>query len=79
MKGVVSERFPTSGNDMSCWLIKEHENNCLFVMPEVVVGHPCALKVDSRLQTAGMTDFRTYFRVNDSLLIFFNSLWRDAI
>jgi len=37
-------------------------------MPEVVGGHPCALNLDSRLQTAGMTDFLTYFRVNDELL-----------
>jgi len=34
-------------------------------MPEVAVGHPCGLNLDSRLQTAGMTDLRTYFRVND--------------
>ena len=35
-------------------------------MPEVVVGHPCVMNVDSRLQTAGMTAFGTYFRVNDN-------------
>ena len=29
----------------------------LSVMPEVVVGHPCGLNLDSRLQTAGMKDF----------------------
>ena len=34
-------------------------------MPEVVVGHPCGLNVDSRLKTAVMTHFRTYFRIND--------------
>ena len=34
-------------------------------MPEVVVGHPFGLNVDSRLQTAGMTEFGSSFRVND--------------
>jgi len=41
---------------MSSWLTKEDENNRFFVMPEVVVGHPCGLNLDSRLQTAGITD-----------------------
>ena len=34
-------------------------------MPEVVVGHPFGLNVDSRLQTAGMTEFGSSFRGND--------------
>jgi hypothetical protein len=34
-------------------------------MPEVVVGHPFVLNLDSRLKTAGMTDFNAYFQVND--------------
>jgi len=50
---------------MSLWLTKENENNRFFVMPVVVVGHPFVLNVDSRLQTAGMTDIGTCFRVND--------------
>jgi hypothetical protein len=41
----------------SYWFTKKHENNRFFVMPGVVVGHPFGLNVDSRLQTAGMTDF----------------------
>jgi hypothetical protein len=50
--------------DMISWLTSEIEDNRFFVMPEVLAGHPCVLNVDSRLQTAGMTDFRAYFRVN---------------
>jgi len=41
---------------MSYWLTDEPEHYRFFVMPEVVVGHPCDLNLDSRLQTAGMTD-----------------------
>ena len=40
-----------------------------FVMPEVLVGHPCVFNVDSRLQTAGMTYFGTNFRVNDRKML----------
>ena len=56
-------------------------------MPEVAVGHLCGLNLDSRLQTAGMTDFESNFRVNDDffgkenfmdrhhLYIFVSAVW----
>jgi hypothetical protein len=34
--------------------------------PKVVIGHPFVLKMDSRQQTAGMTDLGTYFLFNDN-------------
>ena len=53
-----------AGNLHELGLTKGNENSCFFVMPEVVVGHPC-FKSGFPLTDCGNDGFEVYFRDND--------------